>query len=585
MKRVTLIPLLFLHVQAWEVEPATKDKLTAYKYVEEGQQLAQEAIPLDSNTYQQWNSLEAMLNQLPSVCAISSFYGGNTSLFVRGANSNHNAVFLNKRSFPSGFANDFNFSHFPIFDSDSVLLKTDIQSPIGGTLEITTGPASFNEVGIEGGSFGFHREHVNFSKTTPTSQFHLWLSETQTQNVDPHNAYKGRSFWAHWRRIKDAYTYELLSYGYYEQIELPGPRVSGFPRLADYQDRQTYLISPGLQISAEKRYRLFAHYAFSLDSMDSLASNNLVQNETFNHEAFAAFKWKGQTLATSTSLRALSQCLQQSQPTSFDTTWNSLHAQQSCTWKGDLLQIKANTGAFRHSQFSSDWSCGLRAEVTLGSWTPFASFARSIHYPTPNDFLYSQSHSLKTEKAYRSQMGIKIALNDTLQLSLCGFYNVLFDLIECDPFPPYDTYNVAKANIYGLESSLVLKKEALNAYLNCTYWHAYAKDGLGVYQNGNRLLRRPKYKLTTGAQYAFTRALSAGIDLSFRKDIIDIDPSTYQRISGDDTLTLRIYTTYFITPELLLSAHVENLLNDKYQEIRGYNSLPLQAYVGIKYRF
>jgi vitamin B12 transporter len=120
--------------------------------------------------------------------------------------------------------------------------------------------------------------------------------------------------------------------------------------------------------------------------------------------------------------------------------------------------------------------------------------------------------------------------------------------------------------------------------LSGAYTHLTATDPKGVDE-----LRRPKHAGRVDASYAFAQgkgrfniaAIYNG-QMADRTSDINFDPV---RVKLDDYWLVTAGASYKLQPGLEVYGRVENVLNERYQEVYGYNTPGLAAYAGVRITF
>jgi vitamin B12 transporter len=64
----------------------------------------------------------------------------------------------------------------------------------------------------------------------------------------------------------------------------------------------------------------------------------------------------------------------------------------------------------------------------------------------------------------------------------------------------------------------------------------------------------------------------------------DLDINTFQRTELAPYLLARIVGTWRIAPAVALRARIENLTDEKYETVSGYNVQPRTAFLGVEFR-
>ena len=102
---------------------------------------------------------------------------------------------------------------------------------------------------------------------------------------------------------------------------------------------------------------------------------------------------------------------------------------------------------------------------------------------------------------------------------------------------------------------------------------------------GTRLLRRPRHSFSADAWHDFGRGVSAGAGVAFAAHRRDVNARTFAQIDGEDYTVARLYGAWHVNARFTLKARVENLLNEKYEEVNGYPALGFGAFAGAEWKF
>jgi vitamin B12 transporter len=97
-----------------------------------------------------------------------------------------------------------------------------------------------------------------------------------------------------------------------------------------------------------------------------------------------------------------------------------------------------------------------------------------------------------------------------------------------------------------------------------------------------RLLRRAPYVINAGVAYDAER-WRAGLQLSHVGPRDDLDINTFQRTELGAYTVARIVGTWRVAPAVALRARVENLTDEKYETVSGYNVQPRTAFIGVEF--
>lgn len=214
-----------------------------------------------------------------------------------------------------------------------------------------------------------------------------------------------------------------------------------------------------------------------------------------------------------------------------------------------------------------------------------ASYGTAFRSPSFLD-LYGQSAfyvgnpNLRPERARGWDGGVDYYLpNQRGTLSATWFETRFTDLIASTPdFRSVE--NIQRARTRGVEfSAQLLLAAALELRASYTYLEA---DNVTV---GTRLLRRPRHRVSADLWHDFGRGFSAGAGVSGAAQREDVHARTFARIDGEDYAVARVYGAWQATPRLSVKARVENVLNERYEEVHGYPALGCGAFAGVEWKF
>ncbi len=220
-------------------------------------------------------------------------------------------------------------------------------------------------------------------------------------------------------------------------------------------------------------------------------------------------------------------------------------------------------------------------------WKLRASYGTAFRSPSFLD-LYGQSSfyvgnpHLKAEKARGWDAGVDYFLADKKGvLSATWFDTRINDLVTFDfaSFPG-TVKNVGRARTQGLElAGRFVLPGAVEVRLAYTYLEA---EDLTA---GTRLLRRPRQSGSLDLWHDFGGGFSAGTGLVFADDRMDVNAATFTTIRGENYTVVRAYGAWQVTPRVALKARVENLLDEKYEQVHGYPQLGFGAFAGVEMKF
>ena len=192
---------------------------------------------------------------------------------------------------------------------------------------------------------------------------------------------------------------------------------------------------------------------------------------------------------------------------------------------------------------------------------------------------YVGNPNLEAERARGWDAGLDwYALKDRGVVSLTWFDTRFTNLIASTPdFRSVE--NIQRARTRGAEASVDLRFPATHVRVSYTYLEA---ENLTV---PARLLRRPRQRYAVDAWHAFGTTFNLGVGVAGAVQREDVHARTFARIDGEDYAVTRLYGSWALSPQLAIKARVENLFNERYEEVHGYPAIGFGAYGGVEWKF
>ncbi|HEY0266538.1 MAG TPA: TonB-dependent receptor [Rhizomicrobium sp.] len=186
---------------------------------------------------------------------------------------------------------------------------------------------------------------------------------------------------------------------------------------------------------------------------------------------------------------------------------------------------------------------------------------------------------LKPESSFGYDAGFEQKiLGDDLTGGATWFYNNIRNLITTGPAPAFLNLNIGRARTDGVEAYLAWK--ALDTLtLRADYTYTDAIDGATKLE----LLRRPRHKASLRADWQATDDLSLDAVLLYTGAQIDGNRDfSIPRLKMPDVTTIDIAASYRLTEKWSLFGRIENLTDQDYQSPDGFLRPRIGAYGGIK---
>ncbi len=221
-----------------------------------------------------------------------------------------------------------------------------------------------------------------------------------------------------------------------------------------------------------------------------------------------------------------------------------------------------------------------------------ASYGTGIANPTffelfgfiPGSF--DPNPSLKPEKSRGFDVGADFAIATSGQLSITYFNADLEDEIagtfDATTFRSSVTNLSGKSKRRGFEAEAqYAPSDALMVWVAYTYTDAKQPDGQAE-------VRRPRHMGSAAVTYSLPNASGAitlAVDHNGRQQDLDFRSFTAARVTLRDYTLVRFAGQYAITRNVSLTARVENLLDQDYEEVFSYRPSGRAYYAGVQARF
>jgi vitamin B12 transporter len=578
-------------------------------------------VTADDIAARQWQTLPDVLKQVPGLNLVQSGGpGGQTSVFMRGTNSNHTKVLVDgiDVSDPSNPGGAFDFGQFLTQDIQKVEILRGPQSglygsdAIGGVINIITksgsGPAQFN-AGVEAGSFDtfnqtggvsgsldqFHYaaniEHFHSGETPVTPLDLLAPGEKRIDDYyDNLTASSKLGF-----DVTDNFDLGLVARYTDAHLRLTGENEDNFP--ADFPDSaqsendtlQTYARATAhlLSFAGALEQTLGAAYS-NIKSSDF--SPEFPRSDTFGERV--KFDWQGIVkLATDEKLvlGAEHQRDEITAPISASTSIDSGYAELQSNFGDrlfDTISVRYDdndrfggkvTYRFAPAYLITETGTKLKASVGTGFKAPTLN---QLFQSSPA-FDFFANPNLRPESSVGWDLGFEQALiADRLRFGATYFHNNIKNLID-DNADFTTEINVGRAVTQGVESFVAYQPiQPLTLRLDYTYTEAMDEIA------DQELLRRPKHKGSLSAAWQATSRWSLNASVLSVSSWVDGNRDfSVARLNAPPYTTVDMAAAYEVNRNLSVYGRVTNLLDRHYENPVGFLQPSIGAFAGIKTKF
>jgi vitamin B12 transporter len=195
--------------------------------------------------------------------------------------------------------------------------------------------------------------------------------------------------------------------------------------------------------------------------------------------------------------------------------------------------------------------------------------------------------AIRAERSRGIDAGVeRYVLQGRGSIGLTWFRTTLRDLIgfQSAPFPDLGmSINVDRARTTGLEASGRIAVDRVDARVAYTLLSARSESDPDL----ARLIRRPRHTLSIDVAVAASSRTTVGLGLLGARNRLDSDFNQFPsvRVDPGNYEVARVYGSVLLTPRLTLRARVENLFDERYEEVYGVPALGRSLHGGVSVAF
>ena len=558
--------------------------------------------------------------------------GGATSIFLRGANSEHTLVMIDgvEVNDPISPGRSYDFAHLTVDNIERIEVIRGPQSTlygsdaIGGVVNIITkkgeGKPKFF-LSTEGGSFTTFREATGISGGNKWVNYSFALSRFDTEGISTASKKDGNY-------ERDGYENTSLSakLGFKPMDNL------GIDFILRYMDAKTELdnfagVGGDDPNYVQKSNQFLFKTQVGLSLFDQVWSQKLglalndhnrdIKNKKDSQHPFdyekgrydgqlLKFDWQHHLQLHKTNALTFGLEYEREEGKSkyyWESLWGpgqSIFPKKTANIKGYYIQdeIKLWDRLFAtlgiriddHSRFGSETTYRVAPAYLIKETDTKikGTFGTGFKAPTLYQLFAPATlwgpignKDLKPEKSKGWDFGVEQNFfKNRVTLGATYFRNDFKDLIQFDWGQGY--INIAKAKTEGVELFASAKPiDDLTLRINYTYTDTEDKT------TGEALIRRPKNKIGFDINYHFLNNgnVNLGVIYVGKRDDLDFSISPSRRVKLDQYTLVNLAVSYDITKNFQLFGRVENLLDKEYEEVKGFGTPGLSFFGGMKLSF
>ena len=556
----------------------------------------------------QARTVAEVLQDVPGVSvANSGGLGRQTSVFIRGAGSNKTLVIIDgiEVNDLSSITGGYDFAHLMADNIERIEVLKGSQSALwgsdamGGVINIITkkSKAGFNPTAaIEIGENNYHKESVSLSGANGNSHYSLFASNLETDGISAKtneaddDSYENKNItlkaghqfadifamdtvlrYSDTESEYDDYFGSDYDSGYYStnrqhqaklnsNIDLLNKQWQNRLSVAFSDSKNENFSSNNSESEGQKiKTDLQSDYYFNTINNYTQRISFIAEHENDRYQSWGMDK-KERIEASGVVL-------------GYGADWAKT-VFVNAALRHDFNDKFDDTTTY-HIDISTWVSDGTRLHTSHGTGVKNPSLGQLYGYNASDwgaAYDYSGNPTLKPEESLSWDVGVEYNFADLdAYIDLTYFDSRYTDMhsYESNTYVNLDN----KATARGVEFTGSLKiTEDFRANANYTFMET--DDG-----DGDELLRRPKHSASLNSNYKYTPNLSANIGVRYVGERLD-----YGNIELDDYTVINIGAAYQVHKHITLSGRLENAFDKEYEEVSGYNTDPLTAYIGVSFK-
>jgi vitamin B12 transporter len=580
-----------------------------------------EIITEDAIKNKNVDSLLELLREIPTLDIVQNGgAGGNSSIFVRGANSEHTLILIDgiEINNPISPSRSGNLSNFSTGNIEKIEILKGSQSTIygsdaiGGVINIITkkgGGLYKNESSVSFGSFKTHIKKITNYGNGENYNYSVGITHSKSEGFSAANKKDGNS-------EKDGYENFIVTTMYESdptenlnlniimkyinsQVDIDNFGGVGGDDINHTMNSKEFYFKTDLKfLSNNEVWEQKLKFSYSEQESNVLNDFDIVHPKDFSTSTYCGnlmkLDWQNNFYLRNNILtfgiehkmeKGNSYFHSKSGFGPFTTIFNEekskttgFYLQNKIDWRKNFNTV-VGIRRDNHDRFGMETTYELSSSYFFDEKNRIKS-SYGTGFKSPSLFqLYSSfgNVNLFPESSKTWDIGFESELNKNISFGLTYFNNKFDNLIEFDG-ATNSYFNSGNATSSGIETNISFKIRKMN--LKFAYVNMDTKNE----KTGLTLLRRAKNKISLNMNYEFNKKgnLNIGIIHMGNRDDLDFSSWPGSRIVLHGYTLVNIGFSHDLRNNYKLISRIDNLFDEEYEEIKGYGTSPRVYYLGLK---
>jgi vitamin B12 transporter len=510
--------------------------------------------------------------------------GGQTSVFMRGGNSNHTLVLIDGMRVASAHSGAYAWEHLPLNQIERIEIVRGPRATlfgsdaIGGVIQIFTRQVENSHVKITSGSFSTNEFEAGTGFNLGPASISINAAYRDSDGFSSQNmngfsyhpdedGFESRNLGINARGETSNGSWQLHIMGLENEVEFD----------EGVSDSEQLYLSLGLEGEFGNNWS----YNFQAGFLDDELNSDFIFFTSGFESSRTEFSWDNRLLLDRGALTFGLDHYNESGTSQFsydqDRHNSAAFAMWEQEWNGKRVQL--STRWDDNSLFGSEWTYQAALGFAVGSkgellgllGTAFRAPTMSEQYSPGFGGLFAGNPNLQPESSESVEFIYRLELSERSRIALSAYQTDVDQLIAFTG-QDFQAVNVNRAELRGIELEYKRSLDSWQFDANATVQNTEDVS------TGTSLLRRPDQKASVAVSRFFDNGSWLAGEWFVSGDRMDFGGI---RLPGYNLINLS--AGYRFTPAYSLELRLDNLLDQNYEPASGFNSADRSAFVSLNW--